>query len=111
MKTLRSRWTWAVLGSAGVVLLQACAVTGVGVSGSVGYDSGYYDSGYYEPYGYDYGGWGGGYRVGPGRGGYPRGGVGGHPGGGHPGGGGRPSYHPAPAGRASPSIPNRSRGH
>ncbi len=40
------------------LMLCACAVTGVGVEGSVGYAGGYY-----EPYGYDYGGWGVGYRA------------------------------------------------
>jgi ABC-type amino acid transport substrate-binding protein len=76
--------------------LHACAVTGVGVDGSVGVG---YDAGYYEPWGYDYGGWGGGYRVGPGRGGERRGG--------HPARG----YRPAPGGRPSPSLPGRARGH
>jgi squid-like protein/heterogeneous nuclear ribonucleoprotein A1/A3 len=78
-----------------LTLLNACAVEGVGVDGSVGVVG--YDAGYYEPYGYEYGGWGSGYRVGPGRGGDPRGG--------HPG-----SYRRAPASRPTPSIPNRPRG-
>jgi hypothetical protein len=85
------------------LLLTGCAVTGVGVEGSVGYDGGYY-----EPYGYDYGGWGVGYRVAPsrccarhddhhdhpvdrGRGSRP------------------PAYHRPPAGRSAPSIPGRPR--
>jgi hypothetical protein len=93
MKLLRARRLAAGLG--GVILLAACAVTGVGVDGSVGVG---YDAGYYEPYGYDYGGWGGDYRVGPGRGGDRRGG------GPHPG-GSRPSYRPAPSSRPTPSIP------
>jgi len=78
-----------------LTLLNACAVEGVGVDGSVGVVG--YDAGYYEPYGYEYGGWGSGYRVGPGRGGDPRGG--------HPG-----AYRRAPASRPTPSIPNRPRG-
>jgi hypothetical protein len=91
-------------------LLSACAVTGVGVEGSVGYDGGYY-----EPYGYDYGGWGAGYRVGPSRCCERRDDHHDHPvDRGHPVGGraGRsPAYHPAPAGRPAPSIPGRPRGH
>jgi hypothetical protein len=90
----------AGLGAAALLMLGACAVTGVGVEGSVGYDGGYY-----EPYGYDYGGWGVGYRVGPSRCCDHRDD--------HPGGRGRvgraPAYRPAPAGRAAPSIPGRSR--
>jgi hypothetical protein len=91
------------------LLLTGCAVTGVGVESSVGYDGGYY-----EPYGYDYGGWGVGYRVGPSRCcehrddhhddhrdhpvGQGRGGR-------------QPAYRPAPQGRSAPSIPGRSRAH
>jgi hypothetical protein len=108
MNTLRSRVLATALGAATLTGLFACAVTGVGVEGSVGYDGGYY-----EPYGYDYGGWGGGYLVGPGRccGRDDHG----HDGrdahdvrGGH--GGRAPAYRPAPAGRSAPSIPGRSRG-
>lgn len=84
--------------------LFGCAVTGVGVEGSVGYDGGYY-----EPYGYDYGGWGVGYRVGPGRCCDRRDDRHDHPV--DRGRGGRaPAYHPAPAGRSAPSIPGRPRG-
>jgi len=79
-------------------MLYACAVTGVGVEGSVGVG---YDAGYYEPSGYEYGGWGGGYRVGPGRGGDRRDE---HPGGSH-------TFRSAPASRPTPSIPGRPRGH
>jgi hypothetical protein len=107
MKTMRSHLLAAALGAATLTMLFACAVTGVGVEGSVGYDGGYY-----EPYGYDYGGWGGAYLVGPGRccghrddhghdGRDARGGRGGH----------APAYRAAPAGRSAPSIPGRSRGH
>ena len=109
MNTLRSRVLATALAAVTLTMLFACAVTGVGVEGSVGYDGGYY-----EPYGYDYGGWGGGYLVGPGRGGehrddHGRDGSGGHDA--HRGHGGRtPAYHPAPAGRSAPSIPGRSRG-
>jgi len=96
MNAVRKRWIIAGLGALALTLLQACAVEGVGVDGSVGVG---YGGGYYEPYGYDYGGWGGGYRVGPGRGGDRRGGA-------------APprSYRPAPAGRATPSIPRGSHG-
>ena len=113
-------------------LLSACAGVGIGVDGP-GYD-GYYGgvyNGYYEPYGYDYGGWGPGYYVGPGggyyhgrdgdfhgdhggdHGGFRGGDHGGFHGGGHGfgGHGGSPGYRPAPMGRATPSIPGRSRGH
>ena len=105
MKALSSRLMASGLGAAATLMLCACAVTGVGVEGSVGYDGGYY-----EPYGYDYGGWGVGYRVGPGRCCDHRDDR--HD---HPVGGGRvghaPAYRPAPAGRSAPSIPGRSRGH
>jgi hypothetical protein len=79
----------------GLVLLgivSACAVTGVGYDGEVGYVGGFY-----EPYGYDYGGWGGRYHVGP-----PRGGAGRD--GGRAGGGGHAG------GRGAPSIPSGARG-
>lgn len=103
--TRNTKRGWAVVfGTAGLALLQACAVTGVGIDGTVGVG---YDAGYYEPYGYEYGGWGPGYRVGPGRGGERRGGY--HGGGGRP--SGHPNYRPAPSSRPSPSIPNRPRGH
>lgn len=110
MKTLRSRVLATALGAVTMTMLFACAVTGVGVEGSAGYDGGYY-----EPSGYDYGGWGGAYLVGPGRccehrdDHHDRGhdARGGHDGrGGH-----APAYRPAPAGRSAPSIPGRSRGH
>jgi hypothetical protein len=111
MNVLRKGWVAAGFGGLALTLLNACAVTGVGV----GVD---YDAGYYEPWGYDYGGWGHGYRVGPGRGGdrrrdgdHPQGD---HPGGARPRGGDHPpprSYRPAPASRPTPSIPSRSRGH
>jgi hypothetical protein len=92
-----------------LLVLCACAVTGVGVEGSVGYDGGYY-----EPYGYDYGDWGLGYRVGPSRccerGDHRDERRDDHPGdrgrGGH-----TPAYRPAPAGRQAPSIPGRRRAH
>jgi hypothetical protein len=94
---MRARLGWLTAGLAvlALTLLHACAVTGVGVDGSVGVG---YDAGYYEPWGYDYGGWGGGYRVGPGRGGERRGD--------HP----PPRYRAAPAGRPSPTLPGRPRG-
>ncbi len=103
MKTLRSRLMASGLVAMTAMMLSACAVTGVGVEGSVGYDAGYY-----APYGYDYGDWGIGYVVGPSRccehrdehHRSDRGRVG------H-----RPAYRPAPAGRAAPSIPRRSRTH
>jgi hypothetical protein len=102
MKALRTRLMASGLGAMASLMLCACAVTGVGVEGSVGYDGGYY-----EPYGYDYGGWGVGYRVGPGRCCDHRDD---HPGDrGHA--GHAPAYRPAPAGRSAPSIPGRSRGH
>jgi hypothetical protein len=100
MKTLRARLMVAAMAS---LMLGACAVTGVGVEGDVGYVGGYY-----EPYGYDYGGWGVGYRVGPGRCCDHRDDHGDHGvGRGRP--GHAPAYRPAPAGRAAPSIPGRSR--
>ena len=113
MKIMRSRMLASALGSMTLTLLFACAVTGVGVEGSVGYDGGYY-----EPYGYDYGGWGGTYLVGPGRccgrgdDHHDRGHEGHDGRAGHDGRGGHaPAYRPAPAGRSAPSIPGRSRGH
>lgn len=102
MKTLRRRLMASGFGATAVLMLYACAVTGVGVEGSVGYDAGYY-----APYGYDYGDWGVGYAVGPSRCCDHRDDHRGHPdrgGGGH-----RPAYRPAPAGRAAPSIPGRQR--
>jgi hypothetical protein len=95
MNVMRNRWLTAGFGALALTMLNACAVEGVGVDGTVGVG---YDVGYYEPYGYDYGGWGRGYRVGPGRSGYPRGDHPSH------------SYRPAPASRSTPSIPNRARG-
>jgi hypothetical protein len=109
MNMVRNRWMAAGLGVVAMTLLNACAVTGVGVEGTVGVD---YDAGYYEPWGYDYGGWGHGYRVGPGRGGDRRGGDrrGGDSHGGR--GGDHPApYRSAPASRPTPSIPRGSRGH
>jgi hypothetical protein len=94
MTVMRVGWAAAGIGVAALWMLNACEVTGVGVDGSVGVG---YDAGYYEPYGYEYGGWGGGYRVGPGRGGDRRGDHPSH------------SYRPAPASRATPSIPSHSR--
>jgi hypothetical protein len=94
-----------IFGAMTLALLSACAVTGVGVEGSVGYDGGYY-----EPSGYDYGGWGVGYRVGPSRCCEHRDDHHDHPvNRGHA--GRAPAYHPAPAGRSAPSIPGRSRSH
>jgi hypothetical protein len=90
----------------GMILgLSACAVTGVGVEGGVGYAGGYY-----EPYGYDYGGWGAGYRVGPSRCCEHRDDHHDHPvAGGRP--GRAPAYRPASPSRPTPSIPGRSRSH
>lgn len=95
MNAMHKHWAIAGLGAFALTLLQACAVEGVGVDGSVGVG---YAGGYYEPYGYDYGGWGGGYRVGPGRGGDRRGGR------------APRSYRPAAASRPMPSIPRGARG-
>jgi hypothetical protein len=100
MTLIHARRLAAAFSGIGLLILGACAVTGVGVDGSVGVG---YDAGYYEPYGYDYGGWGGAYRVGPGRGGDRRGG------GPRPGGAGH-GYRPAPSSRPTPSIPSGSRG-
>jgi len=98
MTLIRTGCAAAALSGVGLLMLLAsCAVTGVGVDGSVGYDAGYY-----EPYGYEYGGWGPDYYVGPGRGGDPRGR------GPHPGGSGH-GYRPAPSFRPTPSIPRGSR--
>ncbi len=72
-----------------LLVLSACAVTGVGYDETVGVG---YVGGFYEPYGYDYGGWGGRYRVGPPRGGDPHGGP------------------RAGGGRGAPSIPSAPRG-
>ena len=114
MKIMRTPLLVGLMGSVTLAIFSACAVTGVGVDGSVGVDYGY-PGAYYEPYGYDYGGWGGTYLVGPGRccehrdDHHDRGhdARGGHDGrGGH-----APAYRPAPAGRSAPSIPGRSRGH
>jgi hypothetical protein len=107
MNITARRFLASGLGAMLLMLLYACAVTGV--EGSVGYDAGYY-----EPYGYDYGDWGLGYRVGPSRccehGDDHRGDRGDHPG--DRGRIGRaPAYRPAPAGRPAPSIPGRSRRH
>ena len=96
MNGARNRWMATALGALVLAMLYACAVSGVGVDGTVGVG---YVGGYYEPYGYDYGGWGGAYRVGPGRGGDRRGAHPAH------------SYRPAPASRPTPSIPGRSRRH
>lgn len=107
----RSRWMTVGLSAMIAGMMSGCAVTGVGVEGSVGYDGGYY-----EPYGYDYGGWGAGYRVGPGRccdhrdDHHDRSAVRARPvDRGHV--GRAPAYRPAPAGRSAPSIPGRSRAH
>jgi hypothetical protein len=100
MKLEKARRPAAALCAIGLLVVTACAVTGVGVDESVGVG---YDGGYYEPYGYDYGGWGGDYRVGPGRGGDRRGG--GPPPGGRRDGGAGHAYRPAPASRSTPSIP------
>ena len=103
MRALHTGLMASCLGTA-LLMLASCAVTGVGVEGSVGYAGGYY-----EPYGYDYGDWGVGYRVGPGRCCDHRDE---HE---HPVDRGRagraPAYRPAPAGRSAPSIPRRSRTH
>jgi hypothetical protein len=101
-----SRLAVTVFGIAALATLFGCAVTGVGVEGTVGVG---YDAGYYEPYGYDYGGWGGGYLVGPGRGRDHRDEHRDDHRDAHR--GGAPAYHPAPAGRSAPSIPSRQRGH
>lgn len=109
MKSLRRRLPASGFGALAVLMLSACAVTGGGVEGGVGYAG--YDAGYYAPYGYDYGDWGIGYAVAPSRccdhrddhrddhRNRPDRGHGGH----------RPAYRPAPAGRAAPSIPSRHR--
>jgi hypothetical protein len=118
MKIMRTPLLVGLMGSVTLAIFSACAVTGVGVDGSVGVDYGY-PGAYYEPYGYDYGGWGGGYRVGPSRGhgddrhdhGDGRRDVGGGRDVGGRGGGHAPAYRPAPQGRSAPSIPGRSRGH
>jgi hypothetical protein len=105
MRALHTRLMASGLGAMAALLLCSCAVTGVGVEGSVGYAGGYY-----EPYGYDYGGWGAGYRVGPGRCCDHRDEHRDHPvDRGHV--GRAPAYRPAPAGRSAPSIPGRSRTH
>jgi hypothetical protein len=125
MNGVRFRWVAAGFAVLALTMLNACAVTGVGVEGTVGAVG--YDAGYYEPYGYEYGGWGPAYRVGPGRGGDRRGDWHGGDRGGDHGGqrggdrggqrggdrGGQPSrsYRPAPASRPIPSIPRGSRGH
>jgi hypothetical protein len=103
--TRRSRLAAAAASAVMLGFLSACAVTGVGVEGSVGYDGGYY-----EPYGYDYGGWGGGYRVAPGRCCDHRDDHHDHPVDRGHAGGRAPAYRPAPAGRPAPSIPGRPRG-
>jgi hypothetical protein len=98
MSVMRNRRMAAAgLVALALTVLNACAVTGVGVDGTVGVVG--YDAGYYEPYGYDYGGWGNGYRVGPGRGGDRRGDHASRP------------YRSAPASRPTPSIPRGSRRH
>ena len=109
MNAVHKRCSFVGLAAFALTLLQACVVEGVGVDGPVGVG---YVGDYYEPYSYgyggyggygEYGGWGGGYRVGPGWGGDRRG---------DRGGGVQPSrsYRPAPASRATPSIPRGSRG-
>jgi hypothetical protein len=98
----RSNYRLTALAVLAASALSACAVTGVGVEGDVGYAGGYY-----EPYGYDYGGWGGTYFVGPGRGrGFDH--RDDHHDEHHE--GHAPRYRPAPAGRSAPSLPRRSRG-
>jgi hypothetical protein len=109
MKSVRATLSAGGIGAVVLMMLQSCAVTGVGVEGSVGYDGGYY-----EPYGYDYGGWGAGYLVGPSRCCEHRDGHHDNPHG-HPPARGHaphaPAYRPAPRGRPAPSIPQRSRSH
>lgn len=86
------------LSSLGLLLLTtlcACVVGDGGYGGDVG---GSYVAGYVEPVGYAYGDWGRGYHVGP-----PRGGERSAP-------QSSRSYRAAPASRATPSIPTRSRG-
>ena len=104
MNIKASRLLASGLGAMLLMLLYACAVTGV--EGSVGYDAGYY-----EPYGYDYGDWGLGYRVGPSRCCERRDDRRDDHGGDRGRGGHAPAYRPAPAGRPAPSIPGRSRRH
>ncbi|HEX4243274.1 MAG TPA: hypothetical protein VHZ53_17820 [Steroidobacteraceae bacterium] len=91
-------WCAIALGAA-LMGLGACAVTGVGVEGDVGYAGvGYADDYWGGPCCYDYGGWGRGYYVGPGRG-HDR----------------RPSpphshtFRPPPVSRPTPSLPSRHR--
>jgi len=113
MNAVRSRCVAGGCGILAVVMLVACAVTGVGVDVDGGGEVGYV-GGYYQPYGYEYGGWGRDYHVGPARGnyGHDRGGEHGAPHGNvHAAPSHAPAYRPAPAGRSAPSIPGRSRGH
>ena len=102
MKTLFLRWSAIALVIGLFAALSAgCAVTADGYG--YGYDSGVgIGLDYYEPYGADYGGWGPGYRVAPFRGGDHRPERAGSPARQH-------AYRAAPAARAMPSIPSRSR--
>jgi hypothetical protein len=88
------------------VLLSGCVVTG----GGYGYpDGGGIGAVYYESPGIEYGGWGAGYQVAPFRDGDHRLRSGDRR---QTSGGGRastPAYRPAPASRAMPSIPSKSR--
>ncbi len=99
MTILFSRWsaTAFVIGLF-AVLASGCIVPG----GGYGYDGGAsYGLDYYEPYGVAYGGWGPGYEVAPFRGGDHRGVA--------RGGAAPHAFRAAPASRAMPSIPSRSR--
>ncbi|HEX3846042.1 MAG TPA: hypothetical protein VHV81_01565 [Steroidobacteraceae bacterium] len=89
-------WRAVALGAV-LVVLGACAVTGVGVEGDVGYAGVGYDY-WGGPCCYDYGGWGRGYHVGPGHGGDRRP----NPPHSH-------TFRPPPPSRPTPSIPSRHR--
>ena len=96
---------WPAL--AGTIGLVALLVAGCIAPGGYGYAPGY---DYYEPYGGVYGGWAPGFEVGPfrdrgndHRGDFGRGAV--HGGASAP----HHAFTAAPAGRATPSIPSRTR--
>jgi hypothetical protein len=99
---LLSRWSATAFALGLVAVLSSGCVAPVGGYG-YGYDGGVsYGLDYYEPYGVAYGGWGSGYQVAPYHGGDQRAFAGGGRGAPH-------AYRAAPASRAMPSIPSRSR--